>query len=112
MILSKQEILKAVKNGKITLAPFEKQNVGAVSVDLRLGNYFRPLRASKQAIRLGNHAHYPNAFEKQIFVPDGGGLKIWPGSAGFKQRASARNSQQFPVAVGFSARRKGLPDCI
>lgn len=79
MILSKQEILKAVKNGRIAIAPFEKENVGAVSVDLRLGNYFRPLRASKQAIRLSNRAHYPNAFEKEIFVPDGSGLKILPG---------------------------------
>ena len=78
MILSGSEILKAVKAGKIKIAPFVKQNVGAVSVDLRLGNHFRPMKASSKAIWLNNHVHYPAALEKEVVVPDGGGLTIKP----------------------------------
>ena len=71
MILSGKEILRAMQAGKIAIEPFEKKNVGAVSVDLRLGNYFRPLKASREAIRLNNNTHYPAALEKEVFVPDG-----------------------------------------
>ncbi len=78
MILSKNEILKAIKKGSIAIAPFEKGNVGPVSVDLRLGNFFRPLRPSRQPIKLHDHTHYPAALEKEVFVPDGGAFELLP----------------------------------
>ncbi|MBU2634528.1 MAG: dCTP deaminase [Nanoarchaeota archaeon] len=41
MILTKKEILKEIKKGKLKITPFNKKNVGPVSVDLILGNEFR-----------------------------------------------------------------------
>lgn len=41
MILSRPEILKLIKQGKVKITPFNSKNVGAGSVDLTLGNIFR-----------------------------------------------------------------------
>lgn len=41
MILSKKEILKLIKSGKISINPFNEKNLGAVSYDLTLSNEFR-----------------------------------------------------------------------
>lgn len=79
MILSRTEILNSISKGGIKISPFDKGNVGPVSVELRLGNFFRPLRASKKPIKVTNRSHYPAALEKQFFVPDNGGLNILPG---------------------------------
>ncbi len=40
MILSYQDILKAIEEKEITINPFDKSAVGPCSVDLRLGNTF------------------------------------------------------------------------
>lgn len=41
MILAKKEILKAVREGRIRIDPFEPSSVGPCSVDFSLGNEFR-----------------------------------------------------------------------
>lgn len=41
MILTKKEILKAIRNGEIKINPFNPKNVGSGSVDLTLDNKFR-----------------------------------------------------------------------
>ena len=41
MILSKAEILKAVREKRIVITPFSPKNVGPCSVDFSLGNEFR-----------------------------------------------------------------------
>ncbi len=50
MILSKKEILKAVKAGVIKIMPFDEGSVGACSVDLRLGYEFKKFVGKKQNI--------------------------------------------------------------
>lgn len=41
MILSRPEILKLIKKGKIKIKPFNPKNIGAGSIDLTLDNIFR-----------------------------------------------------------------------
>ena len=41
MILSKNEIIREIKRGKITITPFDEKCIGPCSVDLRLGSVFR-----------------------------------------------------------------------
>lgn len=40
MVLSKTKILEMMKKGELKIAPFAKENLGAASIDLRLGNVF------------------------------------------------------------------------
>ena len=48
MILSKKEIFKKIEIKEIEIIPFNKENVQACSIDLRLGGYFRkPLKNNK-----------------------------------------------------------------
>lgn len=48
MILTKPEILKHIKKGKIKIEPFIKENLGAGSIDLTLGNEFRIFKNIKK----------------------------------------------------------------
>lgn len=41
MILSKEEILNEIKEGKLKIKPFKKSNLGAASIDLTLSDEFR-----------------------------------------------------------------------
>jgi dCTP deaminase len=41
MILTRNEILKEIKNGNIKINPFDKKNIGSASIDLTLDNKFR-----------------------------------------------------------------------
>ncbi len=47
MILSRDEILKEIKNGNIKITPFNKNNIGPASIDLTLGNEFRIFTKNK-----------------------------------------------------------------
>jgi len=49
-MLSHNEILKEIEKGNIQLTPFEPKNVGACSVDLRLGYEFRKFDRNKGSI--------------------------------------------------------------
>jgi len=40
-VLTKDEILKEIKKGNIIIEPYEPENIGPGSIDLRLGNKFR-----------------------------------------------------------------------
>lgn len=52
MILSKKEILNAVKKRKIVITPFEPALVGACSVDFRLGNQFKFFKKTRKKTRI------------------------------------------------------------
>ena len=55
MMLSQKEILREIEKGNIQLTPFEPKNVGACSVDLRLGYEFRKFNKNKgTAVRVTN----------------------------------------------------------
>jgi len=49
MILTKNEILKEIKKGKIKIKPFSKDQVGPASIDLHLGKDFRIFKKWKTA---------------------------------------------------------------
>ncbi len=50
MMLAKNELLEEIKKGNIQLTPFEPKNVGACSIDLRLGYEFRKFNKNKGSI--------------------------------------------------------------
>jgi dCTP deaminase len=43
-VLTREEILKEINRGTIEIDPFEEDQIGPGSIDLRLGNEFRVLR--------------------------------------------------------------------
>jgi len=52
MVLSKTKILEMMKKGELLITPFVKENLGAASIDLRLGNEFLvPKGKCKIAVR-------------------------------------------------------------
>jgi dCTP deaminase len=50
MILSRPKILKAIKEGRIGITPFDESAVGACSIDLTLGKEFRIFKDTKELI--------------------------------------------------------------
>lgn len=52
-ILAKNEILKAIKSGRVTIDPFDEASVGPASVDFHLGNTFRVFRRITQTFDVG-----------------------------------------------------------
>ncbi|MDD5331569.1 MAG: dCTP deaminase [Candidatus Nanoarchaeia archaeon] len=70
-ILTKEEILKEIKKGKIKITPFNKNNVGPGSVDLTLDNKFRTFKKSKKIYNLDENLDYKkltNFTEKNSIV--------------------------------------------
>ncbi len=57
MILSHNEILTALKNKEILIKPLKKNNIGAASIDLTLGNQFRIFKKASQ-INLNENIDY------------------------------------------------------
>lgn len=49
MILTRDDILKEMKKGRIKIEPFSKDQVGPASIDLSLGNEFRVFKKWKTA---------------------------------------------------------------
>jgi dCTP deaminase len=52
MILTKKEIIKKIKEGKIKITPFNQKNIQQCSVDLRVGGYFRTPSKNHKIIKL------------------------------------------------------------
>jgi len=52
-ILTKSEIIKAVKKGGIRIIPFHPENIGPGSIDLTLGESFRVFKRSKRVYDAG-----------------------------------------------------------
>jgi len=50
MILTKNEILKEIKKGRIKITPFRKENIGPASVDLTLSDKFRIFEGGKKMV--------------------------------------------------------------
>lgn len=66
MILTKKEILKKIKEGKIKIIPFNRKNIQQCSVDLRIGDYFRTPSKNKKYIRLdSDYDNFYNKVEKK-----------------------------------------------
>ncbi len=77
-MLSKQEILKEIKNKNISITPFEKRNIGPCSVDLRLGYLFRRFKKNKKKIVVREEV-VPDNFSELIKLNKNEELKLKSG---------------------------------
>jgi dCTP deaminase len=57
-ILTKNEILKEIKAGRIKIEPFHKKNVGPGSIDLTLGKKFRIFDKLNSVVDVKNNTDY------------------------------------------------------
>jgi dCTP deaminase len=81
MVLSDQDIKKALKTKRIIIKPapdFERQ-LGSCSIDLRLGNTFRVFDHSKHPYIDPSKKDYSNEITKVIKVPQEGSFIMQPG---------------------------------
>lgn len=58
MILSRDEILKDIKSGRIKIDPFEEENLGPASIDLRISDEFRSFRKVHEIFHVSDKADY------------------------------------------------------
>ncbi len=54
-VLTREEILKEIRQGMIEIDPFEEDQVGPGSIDLRLGNEFRVFKKLRNACAVEDH---------------------------------------------------------
>ena len=57
MILTKNEILKAIEKKELSIKPFDKNQIGTGSIDLTLDNKFRIFKKNK-LIKIDEHTDY------------------------------------------------------
>ena len=68
MLLSRLEILKAIKKKEIAVTPFDRKCVGAVSVDLHLGNEFLLFRKHGRAIFVKEETILPRNHARKVVL--------------------------------------------
>ena len=86
MILSDVDILRRIDNGEITISPpLLRENLGGMSLDLRLGNHFRIFRESVrpciEIAPMGQGLAYPmiGSLMEDCFVQEGEPFYLHPG---------------------------------
>ena len=81
MVLSDRDIKKALKNGRIEIAPTPdlKTQLGSCSVDLRLGNIFRVFDHSRNAYIDPTKKDFSNEITKEVKVKKGESFMMQPG---------------------------------
>ncbi len=62
-ILTQQKIREAIDNGEIGIDPFEPENIGPGSIDLRLGNRFRVFGENNGVFDVDENADYKKISE-------------------------------------------------
>ena len=77
-ILSRNEILNYITEGKLKITPFNKNQVGPASIDLTLGNSFRVFKKVRQVFHVTEEINYDKITEL-IEVKDGDYLLLMPG---------------------------------
>jgi dCTP deaminase len=75
-ILTRDEILKAIDHGEITIAPFEPANVGPGSVDLRLSPRFEVFKKPRQIVVVDDEVDFRELTET-VSAPEG--MLLMPG---------------------------------
>lgn len=75
-ILTRNEILKEIKAGKITITPFDRSCVGPGSVDLHLGEEFRIFKKVHDIVEINDNINYEKMTEI-IHAPQG--IVLMPG---------------------------------
>ena len=81
MVLSDRDIKKALKNGRIEIAPTPdlKTQLGSCSVDLRLGNNFRVFEHSRNAYIDPSKKDYSREVTREVVVKNGENFVMQPG---------------------------------
>ena len=100
-IITKSIILKMVRSGELEIDPFDKDQVGAGSVDLHLGNEFRIFSKSKGVVDIGASPDYSKV-SRQVSVKSDGSITIKPG-----QFLNGITLERIKLPKGFSGRIEG-----
>ena len=58
MILSREEILKEIESGRIIIEPFDKNNLGPASLDLKVSNEFRIFNKIHEIFHVTDNVDY------------------------------------------------------
>lgn len=77
-VLSKDEILKNIEEGRIEITPFERDQVGPTSIDLTLGNKFRVFKKVRKIFHVKEDLKYEKVTEV-VSVKNGDYLLLMPG---------------------------------
>jgi len=77
-ILSKDEILKHIEEGRIEIKPFERDQVGPTSIDLTLGTKFRVFKKVRKIFHVKEDLKYEEVTEV-INIKNGDYLLLMPG---------------------------------
>lgn len=77
-ILSRNAILKLIKDGQLKITPFNQDQVGPGSIDLTLGNEFRVFQTKEETIH-ATHNIPVESFTKRVTVEEGHHLILKPG---------------------------------
>lgn len=77
-VLTKNEIKKFIKKGKIIISPFDQAQIGPGSVDLTLGSEFRIFKSGKKVYHVKNNADFHEVTE-EVHVEDEKYIVIRPG---------------------------------
>ena len=77
-VLSRDEILKLVRVGKLVFSSFSDDQVGPTSVDLTLGNEFRVFKKVGKIFQIKEDVDYEEVTDL-VKVEDGGYLLLMPG---------------------------------
>ncbi len=77
-ILARSELMRLIKSGKLRIEPFSETQVGAGSIDLRLGNEFRVFKEARGVFQVTDDFNYDEITET-VRVEDGGNFLMMPG---------------------------------
>jgi dCTP deaminase len=64
MVLTKNEILKAIKSKELAITPLKKDQIGAGSIDLSLSDEFRKFLPGNKVINIDENVDYKKYTEK------------------------------------------------
>lgn len=77
-ILSRNAILKLIREGRLKITPFNEDQVGPGSIDLTLGNEFRVFQTKGEVIHAAHNIPV-DSFTQRVTVKDGDHLLLKPG---------------------------------
>ncbi|MBX3468275.1 MAG: dCTP deaminase [Planctomycetes bacterium] len=97
MILSRDEVLRELKAGRIKIEPFEPKNLSTASMDLTVSRWFRRLRRVDEPIEVRLEVDYRDpSITRLVEVPEGGFIEVAPQE----------------TLLGITQERVGLPDDV
>eukprot|EP01105_Mastigella_eilhardi_P007277 TRINITY_DN18777_c0_g1_i1.p1 TRINITY_DN18777_c0_g1~~TRINITY_DN18777_c0_g1_i1.p1 ORF type:complete len:187 (-),score=56.94 TRINITY_DN18777_c0_g1_i1:100-615(-) len=77
-VLCRDEILKAMRAGEITITPCDEGCIGPASMDLSLGNEFRFFKTAPATVPISADTDY-KTITQLVDVPDGKSFVLLPG---------------------------------